>query len=129
MAAARKAATSATAVEWRNSLALGCRPRTSAAASTRDGTDIRSIVGSVHPEHRSLRWCPRLALPLCRDDKVASVCRDFDGPVQVGSVDRRSVTFEAGDRRRRWMSVVVIGADTHYGDLRLEYVEELVCGR
>src|SRR4051812_25388209 len=46
MAAARNAATSATAVEWRRSFAFGRRPRTIAAASSRVGTDISSIVGS-----------------------------------------------------------------------------------
>jgi hypothetical protein len=67
-----------------------------------------------------------LSLLVRGDDEVAAVRADFDGSVQVGSVDLCAVILEAGDRRRRWVTVVVVGADADHGNSWLQYVEQLV---
>jgi len=50
--------------------------------------------------HRGLYWRLWLTLPLGSDDKVVAVCRDFDRPIEVGSVNRRAMVLKSGDRRR-----------------------------
>jgi hypothetical protein len=54
---------------------------------------------------------------------------DLDRAVEVGPVDQRRRALEPLDDRRRWVAIVVVGADRDQGHGRVECVDEGRRGR